>query len=655
MRRSWDTVPVALLRRELEYVLSTIGVSVALGHIVMPGPIVRALAKGLEEDSITPASFQDSRELGKALNLARINLTIIQCLEAWGEQLSESEGKENIPLYKDADAVHCPLSLLIVRYAAQAGIAITSPPCDRCIEQLDIMMQMMSTLEVVMNDRMMDIAAHGQEAAALFNIYEAVIYKEAENADEAEMQENATELDAEIQRILDNNKPAPEHANRKKATKAMEDLRRKNHALIDLINKVARQSLKAILNRTNAFWSEGPDLSLEEVFAEFRLDSDVGPSETHDGYFRTLPSGSERSGDTLDQAAKIRNAQFPLIYNLQPLTPIEPKDDGSIPHITSANRPHDWLASVFQTLKLSEPQAKAEMTGFAALDRAESSLRWSEPTIPRHNSPEYVPSGSDTPKPPIIPVADVRESDDDSFQSLGGTSSSVIGKKLAIGQASAQPLAGSASGSNASLSGESAMEYEPNKSLATSDDEASLGGELTEDPSSDDEIADDHHASLVASDDEASLGGESTEDPSSDDEMADDESMEENTPGIDLSRHRQHTPPAEQEAEDDEDDAMSLGSYTDDEANNSHTFSMVEMQANISHIPSSPEVGHMGSPVDEVDDAYSEYSDDSDGDVDIPDDVRAYLQTSHTPGFQLRYQHVHFEHIPDAKFADDVL
>ena len=312
------------------------------------------------------------------------------------------------------------------------------------------------------------------------------------------------------------------------------------------------------------------------------------------------------------------------------------------------------------------------MTGFAALDRAQSSLRRSEPTIPRHNSPEYVPSGSDTPKPPIIPVVDVLESDDDSFQSLGGTSSSIVGKKLAIGQASAQPLAGSASGSDASLGGESAMEYEPNKAVATSDDEASLGGESTEDPSSTDEIADDHHASLAASDDEASLGGQSTEDPSSDDEMADDESMEENTPGVDLSRHRQHTPPAEQEAEDDE-DAMSLGGYTDDEADNSHAFSMVEMQANISHIPSSPEVGRRGSPIDEVDDAYSEYSDDSDGDVDIPDDVRAYLQASHTPGFQCmfvpsflhlhcqltplqaRYQNVHFEHIPDAEFADDVL
>ena len=280
---------------------------------------------------------------------------IIQCLEAWGEQLSESEGKENIPLYKDADAVHRPLSLLIVRYAAQAGIAITSPPCDQCIERLDIITQMMSTLEVVTNDRMMSIAAHGQEAAALFDIYEAVIYKEAYNADEAETQQTATELDAEIQRILDDNQPAPEHANRKKATKAMEDLRRKNHALIDLINKVARQSLKAIPNRMNTFWSKGPDLSLEEVFTEFCLDSDVGPSETHDGYFRTLPSGSERSGDTLDQASKIRDAQFPLIYNLQPLTPIEPKDDGSIPHITSANRPHDQLASVFRTPKLSEP------------------------------------------------------------------------------------------------------------------------------------------------------------------------------------------------------------------------------------------------------------------------------------------------------------
>ncbi|KAF9491255.1 hypothetical protein BDN71DRAFT_1453152, partial [Pleurotus eryngii] len=578
--------------------------------------------------------------------------TIIQCLEAWGEQLSESEGEKNIPLYKDADGVHCPLSVLIVRYAAQAAILITSPPCDRCIERLDIVMQMMSTLEVVMNDRMMDIAAHGQEAAALFDIYEAIIYKEADNTDEAETQQTATELDAEIQRILDDNKPAPEHANRKKAMKAMEDLRRKNHALIDLINKVARQSLKAIPNRTNTFWSEGPDLSLEEVFTEFRPDSDVGPSETHDGYFRTLPSGSERSGDTLDQASKIRDAQFPLIFNLQPLTPIQPKDDGGIPHITSANRPHDRLALVFRTPKLSDPLA--EMTGFAALDRAQSSLRRSEPTIPHHNSPEYVPSGSDTPKPPIIPVVDVLESDDDSFQSLGGTSSSIVGKKLAIGQASAQPLASSASGSDASLGGESAMEYEPNKSVTTSNDEASLGGESTKDPSSTDKIADDHHASLPASDDEASLGGQSTEDPSSDDEMADDESMEENTPGVDLSRHHQHTPPAEQEAEDDK-DAMSLGGYTDNEADNSHAFSMVEMQANISHIPSSPEVGRRGSPIDEVDDAYSEYSDDSDGDVDIPNDVRAYLQTSHTLGFQSRYQHVHFEHIPDAEFADDVL
>ncbi|KAF9486866.1 hypothetical protein BDN71DRAFT_1514542 [Pleurotus eryngii] len=217
------------------------------------------------------------------------------------------------------------------------------------------MMQMMSTLEVVTNDRMMDVAAHGQEAAALFDIYEAVIYKEADNTDKAETQQTATELDAEIQRIVDDNKPAPEHTNRKKATKAMEDLRRKNHALIDLINKVARQSLKAIPNRTNVFWSEGPDLSLDEVFAEFRPEPDVGSLETHDGYFRTLPSGSERSGDSLDQAAKIRNAQFPLIYNLQPLTPIQPKDDGDIPHITSANRPHDRLASVFRTPKLSEP------------------------------------------------------------------------------------------------------------------------------------------------------------------------------------------------------------------------------------------------------------------------------------------------------------
>ncbi|KAF9486613.1 hypothetical protein BDN71DRAFT_1514838 [Pleurotus eryngii] len=73
MRCSWDTVPVVLLRRELEYVLSTIGALVALGHIVTPGPIVRVLAKGLKEDSIMPASFQDSHELRKALNLVQIN------------------------------------------------------------------------------------------------------------------------------------------------------------------------------------------------------------------------------------------------------------------------------------------------------------------------------------------------------------------------------------------------------------------------------------------------------------------------------------------------------------------------------------------------------------------------------------------------------
>ncbi|KAF9487032.1 hypothetical protein BDN71DRAFT_1514370, partial [Pleurotus eryngii] len=228
MRRSWDTVPIALLRRELEYVLGTIAHRHAWWE-------TSASCRAAEADQNSPSPH--------ILSAA----TIIQCLEAWGEQLSESEGLKNIPLYKDGDGVHRPLSLLIARYAAQATIPITSPPCDRCIERLDIMTQMMSTLEVVM-----DVAAHGQEATALFNIYEAVIYKEAENADEAEMQENASELDAEIQRILDDNKPAPEHANRKKATKAMEDLRRKNHALIDLINKVARQSLKAIPNRTNA-------------------------------------------------------------------------------------------------------------------------------------------------------------------------------------------------------------------------------------------------------------------------------------------------------------------------------------------------------------------------------------------------------------------
>ncbi|KAF9489082.1 hypothetical protein BDN71DRAFT_1512484 [Pleurotus eryngii] len=661
MRRSWDTVPIALLHRELEYVLSTISASVAMGHIVTLGPIVQVLAKGLEKDSITPASFQDSHELRKACLVGNISITpssrgrpkfTFAPHSICSDDHSMSEGMGRTAIRKR--------SLLLVCYMAQAAIPITSPPCDQCIERLNIMMQMMFTLAVVMNDRMMDIVAHRQEVAALFDIYEAVIYKEADNADKAETQQNTTKLDDEIQHILDNNKPAPKHTNRKKATKAMEDLRCKNHTLIDLINK-------------------GTNLSLEEVFTEFHLVPNVSSLETHNRYFRTLPSRSKCSGDTLDQAVKIRNVQFPLIFNLQPLTPIQPKDDGDIPHITLANRPHDCLASVFQTPKLFKPLAKAELTGFAALDCAQSSLCRSKPTmyippLAGHNSPEYVPSGSDTLIPPIIPVADILESDDESFQSLGGTLSSIIGKKLASEQASAQPSAGSASGSDASLSGESAMEYEPhsvswpdiddtdnarslggsstdtqslppqnvihphmphNKLPTTSTNEASLGGESTEDLSSDDKIADDHphiphHASLTTSDDEVSLGGQLTKDPSSNDEMANDESMEENTLGINLSRHN-------------------------DEADNSHTFSMVEMQANISNIPSSLEVGRMGSPIDEVDDTYLEYSDDSDGDVDIPDDVRAYLQTSHTLGFQLRYQHVHFEHIPDAEFADDVL
>ncbi|KAF9492990.1 hypothetical protein BDN71DRAFT_1572552 [Pleurotus eryngii] len=430
----------------------------------------------------------------------------------------------------------------------------------------------------------------------------------------------------------------------------MEDLRRKNHTLVDLINKVARQSLKAILNQTNMFWSKGPDLSLEEVFTEFHPVPNVSSSETHDGYFRTLPSGSEHSGDTLDQAAEIHNAQFPLIFNLQPLTPIQPRDDGDIPHIASANCPHDHLASVFRTPKLSKPListhtphwAKVELTGFAALDHAQSSLCRSEPTmyispLAHHNSPEYVPSGSDTPIPPIIPVVDVLESDNESFQSLGGTSSSIIGKKLASTQASAQPSAGSASGSNASLSGELAMEYEPHSiSLPDIDDtnDARSLGSLP--PKNDIHPHMPHNKSLPTSNDEASLGGELTEDPSSDNEMADDESMEEKTLGVDLSRHSQHTPPATREAEDDEDDAMSLGGYTDDEANNLHTFSMVEMQANISNIPSSPEVGHMGSPIDEVDDTYSEYSDDSGRDDNIPNDVWAYLLRTVSRGLLTR-------------------
>ncbi|KAF9499013.1 hypothetical protein BDN71DRAFT_1428362 [Pleurotus eryngii] len=166
MRRSWDMVPIALLHRELEYVLGTIGASVALGHILI--------------------------------------VTIAQCLEAWEEQLSESE---------DGDSVHCPLSLLLVWSMAQAAIPIISPPCDQCTKQLNILVQMMSILEVAMNDRMMAITADRQEMATLFDIYEAIIYKEADHTDEAETQQNTTELDNEIQCIVDDNKPAPKHKN----------------------------------------------------------------------------------------------------------------------------------------------------------------------------------------------------------------------------------------------------------------------------------------------------------------------------------------------------------------------------------------------------------------------------------------------------------
>ncbi|KAF9493281.1 hypothetical protein BDN71DRAFT_1508746 [Pleurotus eryngii] len=244
MRHSWDMVPIALLRRELEYVLSTIGALVALGHIVMLGPIVRVLTKGLEKDSITPASFQDSCELGKALNLARINR-----LKQANRPLAHMHACDNHSMSGGMGRTAIrKRSLLIIQYAAQAAILITLLPCDQCIKQLNIMMQMMSTLEVMMNDRMMDIVAHRQEAAALFDIYEAIIYKEANNADKAETQQNTTKLDDKIQCILDDNKLAPEHMNQKKATKAMEDLRRKNHTLVDLINKVAHQSLKAIPN-----------------------------------------------------------------------------------------------------------------------------------------------------------------------------------------------------------------------------------------------------------------------------------------------------------------------------------------------------------------------------------------------------------------------
>ncbi|KAF9492630.1 hypothetical protein BDN71DRAFT_1433102 [Pleurotus eryngii] len=94
-----------------------------------------------------------------------------------------------------------------------------------------------------------------------------------------------------------------------------------------------------------------------------------------------------------------------------------------------------------------------------------------------------------------------------------------------------------------------------------------------------------HHMLLTTSDNEVSLGGQLTKVLSSDDEMADDESTKQNTLGNDLSCHTdQHTPPAAQEAEDNDDDAMFLGGYTDNEAEDSHPFSMLEMQANISNI-----------------------------------------------------------------------
>ncbi|KAF9491574.1 hypothetical protein BDN71DRAFT_1510263 [Pleurotus eryngii] len=200
MRHSWDMVPIVLLHRELEYAPSTTGTPAALGHIAMPGPIVRALAKGLEKDSITPSSFQDSCKLGKALNL------LIGMLG--GKHWHHAEQPRRTDIHLRPSFYLQRRSLNVWRHGENSYQK--AKPTDR---SLDIMMQMMSTLKVMMNNRMMDIAAHRQEAAALFDIYEAVIYKEANNVDKAEMQQNTTKLDDEIQCILDNNKPAPKHMN----------------------------------------------------------------------------------------------------------------------------------------------------------------------------------------------------------------------------------------------------------------------------------------------------------------------------------------------------------------------------------------------------------------------------------------------------------
>lgn len=362
----------------------------AIGHTVTPGPIVRALAAGLNAEELSPAEFISSTAIGKALNTVRIqrarqrfppetypfawwttsalreraeadngspsttllsSQTIVECLEAWGRDIHHSEPQPKIGGLPDADMVVRDLSFLLAFRSKLARRPFISPRCDSCAEATLMMREALRIVNVGLNDRAAAIAEDAQQAAAYFDLYDAVAFREMGDAESVVSAPVGSSVDPEIQRILDDNRPHPEHEGRRKATsKAKQTLREKTHEVVELINRLARQSLRQIPNETNAFWRGGPTLSLAEAMAEFEPSTEPFDEAYHDEYFQSLPQGSWNSGQTED--SKTRLASFPSDFDGQPGSPKHCPDDGCI---NAANRPHDRLASVFKTPILSAP------------------------------------------------------------------------------------------------------------------------------------------------------------------------------------------------------------------------------------------------------------------------------------------------------------
>ena len=362
----------------------------AIGHAVTPGPIVRALAAGINAEELSPAEFISSRAIGKALNTARIqrarqkfapktypfawwttsalreraeadngvpsttllsSQTIVECLEAWGRDIDRSEHRPKTQPIPDGDLVTRDLSLLLTFRANVPERPAMSPRCDNCAEATLMMREALRIVNVGLNDRAAAIAEDAQEAAAYFDLYDAVAFREIRDSESVVNAPIESPVDPEIQRILDDKRPHPEHEGRKKATsKAKQTLREKTHDVIELINRLARQSLRQIPNETNAFWRGGPTLSLAEAMAEFEPSMEPFDEGYHDEYLQSLPQGSWNSGQTEDTTMRL--ASFPSDFDVQPGSPKHRPDDGCI---NAANRPHDRLASVFKTPILSAP------------------------------------------------------------------------------------------------------------------------------------------------------------------------------------------------------------------------------------------------------------------------------------------------------------